>query len=127
MFKSCSKEGKITVVIIIVYFLYLAVSLNFSSFFEGIKCPFYTITKIPCAGCGATRAIHSLFKGDLLSAVHDNILAVLLFPLLFIFLIAPDKSKFLEKPPYSFLFIFTVAIFFIVRAILVISKSYKLE
>lgn len=38
------------------------------------QCPFHALTGLNCPGCGMTRGFHSLFHGDLLSAVHFNAL-----------------------------------------------------
>jgi hypothetical protein len=43
-------------------------------------CPFKAVTGLDCPGCGATRAAHQLFTGDLVAAVDLNVLAVLAFP-----------------------------------------------
>lgn len=40
------------------------------------KCPFNWITGLNCPGCGATRMVHALLHGDVVSAFHYN--AVLL-------------------------------------------------
>ena len=46
------------------------------------QCWLYNATGIYCAGCGATRAIHALLHGRVLSALHDNALFVSALPLL---------------------------------------------
>jgi hypothetical protein len=40
------------------------------------KCPFKWLTGLDCPGCGATRMVHALLHGDVVSAFHYN--AVLL-------------------------------------------------
>ncbi len=40
------------------------------------KCPFNWLTGLNCPGCGATRMVHALLHGDVVSAFHYN--AVLL-------------------------------------------------
>ena len=37
-------------------------------------CPLYAMTGLACPGCGLTRGFHSLFNGDLISAVDFNAL-----------------------------------------------------
>lgn len=44
-------------------------------------CPIYRWFGILCPGCGATRAISALLRGNLREAVHQNALAVLLSPI----------------------------------------------
>ena len=40
------------------------------------RCTLYTLTGIYCPGCGCLRAIHQLSHGQVLSALHDNLLLV---------------------------------------------------
>ena len=48
-------------------------------------CPFRRLTGIHCPGCGGTRSILALIRGDFLEAIHDNpagpmlVLIVILF------------------------------------------------
>lgn len=37
-----------------------------------VPCPFEYITSLPCPGCGMTRALFSLVRGDLFSALAVN-------------------------------------------------------
>ncbi len=46
------------------------------------QCLLYNMTGIYCAGCGATRALHALLHGRVLTALHDNALFVAALPLL---------------------------------------------
>lgn len=48
-------------------------------------CPFKAITGIPCPGCGMTRAVLSVARGDFDAAYHDN---PFVFLLLFIVVIS---------------------------------------
>ena len=43
-------------------------------------CPFYWATGLYCPGCGGLRAVHALAHGDLVTAVHRNLLFVVLVP-----------------------------------------------
>ena len=45
-------------------------------------CLLYQTTGIYCAGCGATRAIHALLHGNVVAALHDNVLFVGALPFL---------------------------------------------
>src|SRR5437763_8211737 len=40
------------------------------------RCPLYALTGIYCPGCGATRAVHALATGHLVTALHDNLVLV---------------------------------------------------
>ena len=45
-------------------------------------CAFHELTGLNCPGCGGTRAAYQLLHGDVLQALHDNALFVLLLPAL---------------------------------------------
>lgn len=49
-----------------------------TSFFP--PCLFHRLTGCHCPGCGTTRALHALVHGDLLGALHDNAVLVLVLP-----------------------------------------------
>lgn len=51
------------------------------------KCPFLWLTGWRCPGCGAQRAVHHLLHGNLLEAIHVNVLFVIAFPYVIIGLI----------------------------------------
>lgn len=46
----------------------------------GIPCPFYTLTKLRCPGCGMTRMALCLLRGDLRGAFAQNRAALLMLP-----------------------------------------------
>jgi hypothetical protein len=46
------------------------------------QCLLYNATGLYCAGCGATRALHALLHGNVLTALHDNALFITALPLL---------------------------------------------
>ena len=55
--------------------------LGLSLLFPGIfpihpRCPVYSITGIPCPGCGSTRATLALIHGDIQKALWYNPLAI---------------------------------------------------
>ncbi|WP_232247742.1 DUF2752 domain-containing protein [Kitasatospora azatica] len=45
-------------------------------------CPFLQATGWWCPGCGGLRCVHALTRGELDQAMHDNLLAVVLFGVL---------------------------------------------
>ena len=56
------------------------------------RCPFFALTGLRCAGCGATRAAHLLLHGDVAGALAQN-------PLLFIAI--PFAALFVLKPAWT--------------------------
>lgn len=44
-------------------------------------CPFHALTGLNCPGCGATRGIHALLNGDILTALHFNAMLVIFVPI----------------------------------------------
>jgi Protein of unknown function (DUF2752) len=47
-------------------------------------CPWHALTGLWCPGCGGLRAVHDLTHGHLVTALHENLLAVLLAPSLLV-------------------------------------------
>lgn len=45
-------------------------------------CPFRLLTGLDCPGCGGTRAVAALGRGDLTAAFDHNLLTITLLPLL---------------------------------------------
>lgn len=93
------------------------------------KCPFFTFTGLYCPGCGSQRAIVSLLHGDLLTAVHDNLLAVLALPFILFSFVITIKNYFDEKKRkigivYSTAFATSVFVIVLVFAILRNIPSY---
>ena len=69
----------------------LAVDPNHSSAYP--QCPTKLLTGIDCPLCGATRAVHSLLRADLVGAMDHNALFVLLLPFLAYAFVAWTMSK----------------------------------
>jgi len=44
------------------------------------QCPTKLLTGLDCPMCGATRAVHSLLRGDVIGAMDHNLVFVLLLP-----------------------------------------------
>lgn len=63
--------------------LAVGVQLVFDPFTQHIPlCLLNAMTGIECPGCGMIRAVHALLTGDLLLAMHSNLLLVAALPLL---------------------------------------------
>lgn len=58
------------------------------SYFAGSSgvsiCIFYSLTGIPCPGCGMTRSVHFFLHGDILHALQYHPFGILLLPALFL-------------------------------------------
>lgn len=70
-----------------------------------VECVFKRITGIPCVGCGSTRAISYLLKGNVLDALYYNPVTVLLafgFIILFVICIIDVlfKTNYADKLLY---------------------------
>jgi Protein of unknown function (DUF2752) len=49
------------------------------------RCPIYTYLHLLCPGCGTTRAMAALLRGQVVEALHWNAVTTLLLPLAVIF------------------------------------------
>lgn len=58
------------------------------------RCPFYTMFHLYCPGCGNTRSVIALLKGDLFSSLRYNI-----FPII---IIIYSLCAYIELATYSF-------------------------
>ena len=111
------KKYKYFIILIIVLALgaiYLVFDPSASVFFP--KCPFLSLTGLPCPGCGSQRAIHSLLNWDIASAVKFNFLLVALLPVTFIYIFSSIfRSKFPKfyitvHHPYVIMTIFVIVV-----------------
>jgi hypothetical protein len=50
-----------------------------------VPCAFAEVLHLPCPGCGSTRAVHALLRGDLASALRYNALGPVLAALVLAF------------------------------------------
>jgi hypothetical protein len=71
----------ISIAVFAIALLYFFFDARQFTFFP--KCPFYVLTGLYCPGCGSQRAISSLLHGEILPAIHFNLLLVTCLPLLF--------------------------------------------
>lgn len=59
--------------------LYFFVDARYSGFFP--RCPFFALTGLYCPGCGSQRAVSSLLHGDIIKAIHYNVMLAASLPL----------------------------------------------
>jgi hypothetical protein len=62
------------------------------------RCPIYTLFHIQCPGCGATRALAAILRGDLNQALRLNALFTLALPIIIVWT-ALSWRRFLERKP----------------------------
>jgi hypothetical protein len=72
--------GKLGLYLMLICILLIVPTSFFNSGFP--PCLIKSITGLECPGCGMTRAISSIFHGDIAGAFHYNKLIVVVFPLL---------------------------------------------
>lgn len=56
-------------------------------------CPLKAVTGIDCPGCGGLRCVHALANGDIMGALDQNLLAVVLLPLVVLWLVLLLRSR----------------------------------
>lgn len=61
---------------IVILIVGLALTL---SFFNIRACPIFILFKIPCPGCGLTRAVDLILRGQIVASLEYNILPIPLF------------------------------------------------
>jgi len=88
---------------LILEFFVIVVIAGILSIFDIRVCPVFLLFKHPCPGCGLTRSIMSLLKGDFVMSFKYNILGIpfvicfIVMIVLFIFKKDDIVSKFLYK------------------------------
>lgn len=60
-------------ILIVILIIGLALILNF---FNLRTCPIFILFKIPCPGCGLTRAVELILKGQIVASFEYNILPI---------------------------------------------------
>ena len=78
------------------------------------RCWFHEWTGLYCPGCGATRALSALIRGDLKTSLHNNLLLVPGCAMLAVLIVKPGISL---KRPVAVAIVITVFAFTILRNI----------
>ena len=82
-------------------------------------CPFYTITRFYCPGCGSQRALHDILHLDLSGAAENNILVipailVIIYNLIYQ-LLKPKHQNILYYSSAPWIILVIIVIFWILR------------
>jgi len=80
------------------------------------SCVFHDLTGLYCPGCGSTRALYQLLHGNLLGALHDNVMAVLAVPF-FAYAAVRKEPLSLIHPYWIWGLFYTLVVFTILRNI----------
>ena len=116
------KKKKIIKYITINIFIFVVICLLYK--YNKKICLVYNIFKIPCSGCGLTRAIFTLANGDIKESIKYNIIAIpliifyILYNLIYILDIIQNKNR-LDKwiNKYKKILIFVTIIITIISEI----------
>ena len=66
-----------------------------------IPCPIYTIFHVYCPGCGVTRMLGALLKGNFYQAFRYNPLVFMLLPFIIFYIVDLIHSKITKKELYT--------------------------
>jgi Protein of unknown function (DUF2752) len=83
-------------------------------------CPFKWLTGFDCPGCGNARALHALLHGDLLGAVHQNLLllpSLLLLALWFFIRWTGKGGRLWNRFGKPYWYVLVVCLFWLLRNI----------
>ena len=110
------------ILLVFIFIIYFILVFKFNIY---IPCLFHKITNLYCPGCGVTRMIISLLKGNLYQAFRYNMLIFILTPFLMFFIFdhiisrKKQRDALYEKIPNSiwYILIIVLVIFGIIRNI----------
>jgi len=85
------------------------------------KCMLYQMTGLYCPGCGATRALSALLRGDIRTSLHNNVLLIPGSIMILILIVKPEVSL---KRPVAVAIVIIVIGFAILRNIPVAPFTY---
>ena len=86
-------------------FLYFALFFVYIALIQKIKCPFLYIFNVKCPTCGMTRAIMSLFHGNIGDYIKYNAMAI---PVCMVVMLEIHKSFFMHGRIIDALCILTI-------------------
>ena len=86
------------IVVIIMSLLYFFYPANDHNFYPG--CALYSLTGFYCPACGSQRAFSALLHGNIILALRNNLLFVLLIPVLIRLTFTGSRNVILNQKPY---------------------------
>ena len=96
MLKRPTRNSLIPILAAVVALLVIAVVFYFfnpESYGFYPRCPFFVLTGLQCAGCGGSRAVHSLLHGDFRHAFELNPLLFLAAPFVLLLFLKPAWAR----------------------------------
>lgn len=108
-----------------VFILYLYYNYNPSEYKIFPKCPFYSLTRLYCPGCGSQRAAHQLLQGHVFDGFKHNLLIILLVVVLLYdasiklikIIFKRTFKNLLHNPTTTYTILIVVILFWILRNI----------
>ena len=80
-----------------------------------VLCPFRVVTRIPCPGCGMTRAMLYLGQLDFGKAIHLNVFSIPLFVVMLIYIYNPKMIRILKNELMLKVLLVTVVVLWVLR------------
>ena len=77
-------KKKTFIILACILLVYAFVAIHFHAY---IPCLFHKVTGLYCPGCGITRMIVSMFKGEFYQAFRYNMVMFVLFPFFIFFIV----------------------------------------
>ena len=77
----------------------VAVGIGAALLLSSYRCPFHAVTGWYCPGCGGTRALGALLRGDAVAALQDNVLMFTVLPVVAVAVVRPEGAlaRWLER------------------------------
>jgi len=82
---------------ILIIFLATIYIIYFDKIIKIPECVVFKNLGIYCPGCGATRAVYSLYNGDILKSIYYNPIIIYILIILFLYLITEGICKITKK------------------------------
>ena len=88
----CVSTATLIIILIVTFYI-----IYINKFIKIPECAVYNTLGIYCPGCGATRAVYSLYNGEILKSIYYNPIILYLVVVDFWYLITEGIAKILKK------------------------------